>query len=50
MTTIIACDLAVQFLHSDKIQGLEGMSSGSDEVQADVDPCVVVVTQRPLYF
>lgn len=38
--------LAVQFLHSDEVQGLEGVSCWGDEIKADVDPGVVVVKQR----
>lgn len=42
--------LAVQFLHSDEIQGLQGVSGGSDEIQADVDSCVMAVKQGASYF
>lgn len=38
--------LAVQFLHCDKVQGLEGVSCWGDEIKADVDPGVMVVKQR----
>ena len=40
--------LAVQLLHGDQVQGLEGVARGGDEVEADVDTRVVVVKQRPL--
>lgn len=40
--------LAVQLLHGDEVQGLEGMSRRGDEIQADVDPGVVVVEERTL--
>lgn len=46
----ISFHLAVQFLHRDEIEGLQGMSVGGDEIQADVDPRVVVVKQGALYF
>lgn len=42
--------LAVQFLHRDEIQGLQGVSGGSDEIQADVDSRVMVVIQGTFYF
>lgn len=42
--------LAVQFLHCDKIKGLQGVSGGSDEIQADVDSCVTAVKQGSFYF
>ena len=38
--------LAVQFLHGHQIQGLEGVPRGRDEVEADMDPCVMVVEER----
>ena len=38
--------LAVQFLHGHQIQGLEGVPRGRDEVEADMDPRVVVVEER----
>lgn len=38
--------LAVQFLHCDEVQGLQGVSRWGDEIKADVDPGVVVVKQR----
>lgn len=38
--------LAVQFFHSDEVQGLEGVSCWGDEIKADVDPGVMVVKQR----
>ena len=40
--------LAVQLLHGDQVQGLEGVARGGDEVQADVDARVVVVEERSL--
>lgn len=40
--------LAVQFFHSDQVQGLEGVSCRGNEIKADVDPGVVVVKQRAL--
>ena len=40
--------LAVQLLHGNQIQGLERVSCGSDEVQADVDASVVVVEEGAL--
>lgn len=42
--------LAVQLLHRDKVQRLQGVTGGSDEIQADVDSCVMVVEQRTLNF
>lgn len=42
--------LAVQFLHCDQVQGLEGVSCWGDEVKADVDPGVMVVKQRAFDF
>lgn len=42
--------LAVQLLHCHQVQGLEGVPSGGDEVQADVDPCVMIVEQRTADF
>lgn len=45
---VSAAYLAVQLLHGDEVQGLEGMSRRGDEVQADVDPGVVVVEERTL--
>ena len=38
--------LAVQFLHGHQIQGLEGVPRGRDEVEADMDPRVMVVEER----
>ena len=38
----LAAHLAVQFLHSDQVQGLEGVSGGRDEVQTGMDACVMV--------
>lgn len=38
--------LAVQFFHSNEVQGLEGVSRRGNEIKADVDPGVVVVKQR----
>lgn len=38
--------LAVQFLHGHQIQGLEGVAGGRDEVEADMDPRVMVVEER----
>lgn len=38
--------LAVQFFHSNEVQGLEGVSCRGNEIKADVDPGVVVVKQR----
>lgn len=40
--------LAVQFLHRDEVQRLEGVACRGDEVKADVDPGVVVVEERAL--
>lgn len=40
--------LTVELLHGDQVQGLERVAGGSDEVQAGVDPRVVVVEQGPL--
>lgn len=45
---VSAAYLAVQLLHGDEVQGLEGMSRRGDEIQADVDPGVVVVEERTL--
>lgn len=42
--------LAVQFLHCDEVEGLQGVSGGSDEIQADVDSCVMAVEQGASYF
>lgn len=38
--------LAVQFFHSNKVQGLERVSSRGNEIKADVDPGVMIVKQR----
>lgn len=38
--------LAVQFFHSDQVQGLERVSCRGDEIKADVDPGVMVIKQR----
>lgn len=38
--------LTVQLLHGHQVQGLEGVPRGRDEVEADVDPRVVVVEER----
>lgn len=38
--------LAVQFLHGHQVQGLEGVASGRDKVEAHMDPRVVVVKER----
>lgn len=43
-----AAYLTVQLLHRHEVQGLEGVSCRGDEVEADVDPGVVVVEQRAL--
>lgn len=43
-----AAYLAVELLHRHQVQGLEGMSCRGDEIEADVDPGVVVVEQRAL--
>ena len=40
--------LAVQLLHSDQVQRFEGMSGGGNEVQADMNPAVVVVEEGML--
>ena len=40
--------LAVQLLHGNQVQGLEGVACGGDEVEADVDARVVVVEERSL--
>ena len=40
---IFCIHLAVEFLHCDEIKRLQGVSSGSDEIQADVDSCVMAV-------
>lgn len=40
--------LTVQLLHGDQVQGLERVSGGSDEIEAGMDPCVVVVEQGSL--
>lgn len=40
--------LTVELLHGDQVQGLERVPGGSDEIQAGVDPRVVVVEQGPL--
>lgn len=40
--------LTVKLLHGDQVQGLERVSGGGDEVEAGVDPRVVVVEQGPL--
>lgn len=40
--------LTVELLHGHQVQGLEGMSCWGDEIEADVDPGVVVVEQRAL--
>lgn len=47
---IVWSDLAVQFLHGDQIKRLQGVSVGSDEIQADVDPGVMAVKQGAFYF
>lgn len=51
-STVQDCDdhLAVEFLHCDQIEGLQGVSGGSDEIQADVDSRVVAVKQGAFYF
>lgn len=38
--------LAVQLFHSNEVQGLEGVSCWCDEIEADVDPGVVVIKQK----
>lgn len=48
MDVCLCVYLAVQFFHSDEVQGLERVSCRGDEVKADVDPGVVVVKQRAL--
>lgn len=45
---VSAAYLTVQLLHRHQVQGLEGMSGRGDEIEADVDPGVVVVKQRAL--
>lgn len=40
--------LTVKFLHGDQVQGLERVSCGSNEVEAGVDPRIVVVEQGSL--
>lgn len=47
---IVRSDLTVQFLHGDQIKRLQGVSVGSDEIQADVDPRVMAVKQGAFYF
>lgn len=37
--------LTVQLLHGDKVQGLERVSGGGNEVEADVNPSVVIVEE-----
>ena len=49
-TTGFRGHLAVQFLHCDEVEGLQGVSGGSDEIQADVDSCVMAVEQGASYF
>lgn len=39
--------LTVQLLHGDQVQGLQGVPSRGDEVEARVNPGVVVVEERP---
>lgn len=43
-----AAYLTVELLHRHEVQGLERMSCRGDEIEADVDPGVVVVEQRAL--
>lgn len=43
-----AAYLTVELLHGHQVQGLEGVSRRGDEIEADVDPGVVVVEQRAL--
>lgn len=45
---VSAAYLTVELLHGHEVQGLEGMSCRGDEIEADVDPGVVVVEQRAL--
>lgn len=46
--SVSAAYLTVELLHRHEVQGLEGMSCRGDEIEADVDPGVVVVEQRAL--
>lgn len=44
----VVCHLAIQLLHCDEVQRLEGVSCRGYEIKAYVDPGVVVVEQRAL--
>lgn len=46
--SVSAAYLTVELLHGHEVQGLEGMPCRGDEIEADVDPGVVVVEQRAL--
>lgn len=42
--------LAIQLLHCHQVQGLERVPSWGDEVQADVNPRVMIVEERSADF
>lgn len=37
--------LTIQLFHGDQIQGLQGMAGGGNEVEARMDPSVMVVEE-----
>lgn len=47
---VTCANLAVKLLHRYQVQGFQGMACWSNEVQASVDPGVMVVVQDPSYL